>query len=159
VRGDIYPRIIGLLARRTGANTNPPYTVADFYAQYPKFFQPPAEEGGDPVPLIPLPMLQAFIDLAHASVTYALFAELWEVCMGLFIAHFVTLYLQTANDPTGGDTAGLVSSKSVDGVSISYDNSAVTNDFEGWGEFKATVYGLQLITWARMFGIGGLYVR
>ena len=152
----VLPRVIGRVAT-PNTSGNPPFTVDDFYTQYPQFFT--LDKNDNPVSKIPLVILQAYIDLAHASITYSVYREYWIICMGLFIAHFATLYLQTMDDPLAGDTAGLVSSKSVDGVSVSYDNSAITADMDGFGEFKATTFGLQLITFAQIVGIGGLYVR
>ena len=90
------------------------------------------------------------------------------MCMGYFIAHFLTLYLQTmveGEDAGAGDlgnkgrATGVVTSKSVDGTSISYDISSVMSDLDGWADWKSTAYGLQLATWAKMFSLGGMYVR
>jgi len=164
MRRPLIPRVIGLLAQGQGASANPPYTVEDFYSKYPQFFYPPeevpeGEEPGPPVPIVPMEVLQMYIDLAHTCISYALYQGLWKVCMGLFIAHFLTLYLQTMDDPLAGDTTGLIASKSVDGVSVSYNNNAITADMEGFGMFKATTFGEQLVTFAKMLGIGGLYVR
>lgn len=158
------PRVIGNVVQAT--SKNPAWGIEDFYNQYPQFFAPPAvdEETGqtDPPysnPLVPTFMLQDIINLAHASLQFSVYREAWLICMGLFVAHFATLYLQTMNDPLAGDTAGLVASKSVDSVSVSYDNSAITADLQGFGEFKATTFGLQLATYAKMMTTGGLYVR
>ena len=127
----------------------------------------PLPEEKLPEPLIPLVMLQAYIDMAHACVKISRFKEVWKVCIGLFIAHFVTLYLKSMVDPYGsaadvanaGQAGGLMSSKSVDGVSVSYDYSAITNDMEGWAGWKETAFGTQLATWAKMFSMAGMYVR
>ena len=43
-------------------------------------------------------------------------------------------------------------------TSISYDNSAITTGTEKWGAWNATQYGAQLVTMARMVGMGGMYV-
>jgi hypothetical protein len=158
------PRVIGLLAQGGNGVANPPYGVEDFYNTFPQFFNPPEEvpDGGGPgppVPLVPMAVLQMYINLAHSCISYAIFRDAWFLCMGLFIAHWLTLYLQTADDPLAGETTGLISSKSVDGVSVSYDNNAVTSDMEGFGMYKSTSYGEQLATWAKLMGLGGLYVR
>jgi len=158
MRRQLPPRVIGLLAHSGRGGTNPLYAVADFYSQYPQFFNPP-DPDDIPAPLVPMEILEMYIELAHDCISYALFGRLWRVCMGLFIAHFLTLYLQTMDDPLAGDTTGLIASKSVDGVSVSYNHNALTSDMEGFGMFKATTFGEQLITWVRMLGIGGLYVR
>jgi len=118
-------------------------------------------------PIVPLVFMEGLIELAHACVRISRFRSTWKFCMGLFIAHFVTLYLKTMIDPgespyaiaQAGAAGGVVSSKSVDSVSVSYDFSTVANDLEGWAEWKATEYGLQFVTWAKMFSMGGMYVR
>ena len=156
-RGGLPPRVIGLAAR-TG-EPNPSFDMMDFYALYPQFFTPPEAAGDDPVPIVPIAKMKMIIDLAHASITYAIFNEAWRECMGLFIAHNLTMYLKTADDPLAGQEIGLISSKSVDGVSVSYDNSAITDDLVGFGYLKETTYGVNLAFWVRMMSIGGLYVR
>jgi len=163
MRHPTIPRVIGLLAQGGNGEGNPPYTEEDFYAFYPQFFYPPEEvpdgqEPGPPVPLVPMVFLEEIIKLAHDTIIYSLWRSLWKTCMGLFIAHFLALYLQTADDPLA-DEVGLVASKSVDGVSVSFNNNAITADMEGFGMFKATTFGEQLVTFAKMLGIGGLYVR
>jgi len=184
------PAIIGIASNVRGG-PNPPFGIMDFYAMYPQFFKvddenedectknrphetkisdetdEPEEPDNQPEPLIPLIMLQAYIDLAHACVKYSRFREAWKICMGLFIAHFITLYMQTMVDPLGdaatvakaGMAGGLMASKSVDGVSVSYDFSVITDDLEGWASWKETEYGRQLATWARMFSMAGMYIR
>ena len=42
-------------------------------------------------------------------------------------------------------------------TSVSYDNSAVTAGTEKWGSWNTTQYGSQLVTMARMVGMGGMY--
>jgi len=139
-----FPRVIGLLAqgRNAGAGANPPYTIEDFYSIYPQFFMPPEEvpPGQDPVPpvpIVPIAVLEMYINLAHSCISYALFQDMWFMCMGLFIAHWLTLYLQTVGDPLAGDVTGLISSKSVDGVSV-------RNAFDGISDFFGGVWsGIQ----------------
>ena len=153
-----FPRTIGLLAQQQNGMANPSYTAKDFYSVYPQFFHP-SDEPGEPIPIVPPAVMQIYVNLAHSCISYAIFRDAWFMCMGLFIAHWLALYLQTADDPLAGDTTGLISSKSVDGVSVSYDNNAVAADMEGFGMYKATSYGEQLVTFAKMMGLGGLYVR
>lgn len=43
-------------------------------------------------------------------------------------------------------------------TSIKYDNEAVTLAMARWGSWNATQYGQQLISMARMIGMGGMYV-
>ena len=181
----MFPTIISLASNVRGG-PNPPYTLADFAEAYPQFFEPPTEpEAPDPdsaesyivdsfeeniielKPVIPMVMMETLLKLAHASIKHLRFRSAWKFCMGLFIAHFVTLYLETMIDPgadpatlaKAGQAGGLMSSKSVDSVSVNYDFSTVASDLDGWAEWKATTYGLQLATFAKMFSMGGMYIR
>jgi len=160
---------------------NPPFTVEDFRAMYPLFWvketvsvpaQPPkrgkkAEPQAAYTPRIPLEVIELYVELAHACVKQSRFRGAWKVCMGYFVAHFVTLYLQTVIDPefatpqavaAAGQTKGLMASKSVDGVSASYDFSYVMQDLDGWAAWKLTTYGTQFATFAKAYGMGGMRV-
>lgn len=133
---------------------NPDYTEEDFYAFYPQF------EGQ-----VPSVVVQTFINLASANINKARWHKSWSFGMALFIAHFLTLYVKTsgtADNPNtnlaSGNIRGIQTSKSVDGVSVSYDVSSVLSELDGWGSYKLTEYGIQLLTIARLLGKGGMYV-
>jgi hypothetical protein len=115
-------------------------------------------------PLIPFAVMQAYLALASSSLQQARWQEEWMVAMGLFIAHYVTLYARTdggTQDTTGNTTAaaaaaqgmasGIMVSKAVGDVSASY---AQLTSFEDWGAWNLTLYGQQLITMARLVGAG-----
>ena len=86
--------------------------------------------------------------------------------VGLYIAHFASLYLKTyslgsdsvAQAAGRADQVGAVKSAAMGDTSISYDNSAVAAGTEKWGAWNATQYGSQLVTMARMVGMGGMFV-
>ena len=152
-----YPNnLLSLIANASNlkAGKNPEYTISDFYAFYPQF------EGQ-----VPEAVVQTFIDLASANLNIERWHKSWTVGMALFIAHFLTLYVKTCgtnDDPltnlASGNVRGIQTSKSVDGVSISYDVSSVLTDLSGWGSYKLTEYGIQLLTLARLLGKGNMYV-
>lgn len=78
----------------------------------------------------------------------------------LFIAHNLTIERQAkaaaANGAPPGLATGIVSSKSVDSVSISYDtNSAMEKDA---GQWNLTTYGQRYWRMMRMFGAGPVQV-
>ena len=86
--------------------------------------------------------------------------------MGLYIAHMSVLYLKAnQGDPTSlgaiqsSVPSGVATSKSVDGLSISYDLLGTTDDFAGYGTWKLTTYGQQLITLTKMYGNSGMWVN
>lgn len=133
---------------------NPEYTKEDFLAFYPQF------EGQ-----VSDAVLEAFINLASANINKARWHKSWEFGMALFIAHFLTLYVKTSgteDEPNtnlaSGNIRGIQTSKSVDGVSVSYDVSSVLTELDGWGSYKLTEYGIQLLTMARLLGKGNMYV-
>lgn len=149
---DLYSLIADASNLRIGEN--PSYTLADFYDFYPQF------EGQ-----VPETVIQSFINLASANINKERWHDSWAFGMALFIAHFLTLYVKTCgteDDPltnlASGNVRGIQTSKSVDGVSISYDVSAVLTELDGWGSYKLTEYGIQLLTMARLLGKGGMYV-
>lgn len=143
---------------------NPPFTPHDFKKLYPHFFE--STRGNRLKPLVPLDVIKMYIELAHSSIKKSRYHEGWEMCMGLFVAHFVTMYMQASADPDGGtaaaaqagQTKGFIASEAVDGVSVSYDFSQILSDLDGWAGWKATTYGVQLATLAKLYGMGGMYV-
>ena len=133
---------------------NPAYTQEQFLELFPQFTDKVAEV-----------VFTTFINLASNNLNAQRWGSNWEYGMGLFIAHFLTLYIKTAGtvdspetNLTKGLTKGITASKSVDGVSVSYDVSSILGDINGWGAYKSTEYGIQLITMARLAGKGCIYV-
>jgi hypothetical protein len=112
-------------------------------------------------PLIPLPVLNAYIYLATSSIIQARWVEGWENAMGLFIAHYATLWLQGEANPlastnatiaaTSGLASGIMVSKSADGLSASYQP---IQGLEDWGAFNLTRYGQLFATLAAGAGAG-----
>lgn len=150
--------VFGIIAAASNIRTgdNPEYTVDDFLAAYPQFC------GGT----VPEVMIKAWVNMAQSSIHKARYHDAWEICMGLYIAHWLTLYLQTAAKAddtvqkkiTAGLAKGLQSSKSAGDISVSYDFGSINEDFAGWGTYKLTAYGQQFVTLARMYAVGGMVV-
>ena len=140
---------------------NPPFSVDDFKAVYPQFW------ADDVKALLPDEVIEMYAGFAYAIVNIARYHESWKVCMCLVIAHFLILYLRVFSPnpaPTAadiikaGETRGLVASKSVDGVSVNYDYSAALADLDGWAAWKTTEYGVQFLTLAKVYNLGGMRV-
>ncbi len=146
---------------------NPAFTASDFLSVFPAF-----KNTADPVPetcklyglRIPDKMFDELYEMADASINIARWRSKWLLATCYYIAHYATLYLSATS---GIDTDGVVASstptmvatsKSVGEVSVSYDSSSVTEDLKGWGDLKTTTYGVQLASWAKMLGIGGMMV-
>lgn len=125
---------------------NPAYTEDDFYSRYPAF-------KGNIEPAV----MKDFIVIANGTVNVGRWFESWHMGMSLLIAHYATLFLQAqaASDATpadvakGGQSSGLVASKSVGDLSISYDNSLANSIAADWGDFALTSYGKQFAMMAK----------
>ena len=144
-------------ASNVKTGTNPTYTEAMFLEDFEQF-----TNAG-----IPSSLMTQFISMADATVLKTRWHETWRYGMGLFIAHFSTLFMQSAAqgaDSTpaevvgAGQAVGVVASESVGDVSASYDLSAIVSSLEGWAAWDMTTYGIQYATLARMLGKGGMYV-
>lgn len=136
---------------------NPEFTQEDFNEIFPIF-----NINDD----IPVEIFNLFKAMADKSIKYDRYVSNWKYLMCLYIAHNLTLWLKTQQgDPTAQNALkrsvpiGIASSKSVDGLSISYDFMGVTDDFSGYGTWKLTVYGQQLITLTKIYGHGGMWVN
>lgn len=142
-----------VIARAAGmysTTDNPEYTSDNFLRAYPQFS------------ILDTSVVDAWVGIAHQCVKYSLWDKTWELGMGLFIAHFLTLYQQTIEEDLGnpvlskGLSKGLITSESVGGMSVSYDLSSFTNEFDGWGTFKQTIFGQQYVHFLQM--MGGFFV-
>lgn len=139
--------------------SNPTYAVSDFVGFYPQFG--PDNTG---MYVVPENVIQAFIDMATASLDQARWRSTWQVAMGWYVAHFCTLFLQSAADPNSGATAvfeagrakGVITSKSVGDVSVSIDQNITGIDT--WAAWKLTTFGQQLATMGRLYGKGGMLI-
>ena len=149
--------LIGLISQAANIKTqsNPPYTKEDFLVFYPQFTE-----------LIPSVVLESFVELGDACVNVQRYGKMWKYAIGLFIAHFCTLYLSSTSEagtPAAAvlekaREAGVVTSESADGVSYSVDINQLGSDLNGWAAFKLTVFGEQFASVAKLVGRGGMYV-
>ena len=156
-------------AANVAAGEQGDYTVGMFLEDFPQFTKLPDPREIDETvlkSLVPDNMMQVFVDQANDSVLPSRWGSMWRYAAGLYVAHFSAMYLKTyapgsrnAGEVAGGaQQIGNVKSASMGKTSVSYDNSAITAGMEKWGAWNATQYGSQLITMARMVGMGGMYV-
>ena len=135
------------------------YTAQEFQQDFPQFFTP------DGVSLVPTTMLAEIINMANASVQPDKWLESWRYAVGLYVAHYATLYLRTyaQSSPTAAQAAasgalvGVVKSATLGDSSVSYDTSALTKGTESWGDLNATTYGQMLANRAKLIGAAGSY--
>lgn len=109
--------------------------------------------------LVPLAVLNAFIYLATNSIFQVRWCEMWQMAMGFFIDHYVTLWAYgQASGPnaTGAQAAasglaiGIKTSKSVGDVSVGIKPL----ELDIWGSFTLTLSGSELVTLAKIIGSG-----
>ena len=136
---------------------NPAFSIeGDFNTVFPQFQAN-----------VPGCVLNMFYTIADAALKEKRYKKSWKYMMCLYIAHLATLYLQTAGDVDDSKSKvlasvlpkGIATSKSVDGLSISYDFMDMGSDLAGYGTFKLTSFGQQLITYAKMYRGMGMWVN
>ena len=135
------------------------YTAGMFQADFPQFYD---NQG---TCLVPAGMLSELISMANASVQPDKWLESWRYAVGLYVAHYATLYLRTyaQSSPTADQAAatgalvGVVKSATLGDSSVSYDTTAITKGTEDWGDLNSTTYGQMLANRAKLVGLGGTY--
>ena len=146
-----------LAANIRGTFNNPSYTRQDFLDIYPQFTK-----------VIPENVIDFYISMANACLSYDIYRDQWTYAMGLYVGHFLTLWLQMTSGLNEDSPAnkiiqnsiaqGLLASKSAGSLSLSYDNSTVDNDLQGWAAWKLTKYGLLFASLAKLMGKPGSYI-
>lgn len=129
-------------------NKNLP-TVSDFRCDFPQFSD--ATKYPDPV-------IQFRLNLADTLIDGTAMGDMFPYLAELFVAHYMALYASDtaagALGGAGGATSGVVASKSVDKVSVSYDNSSTLNADAGFWNFSR--YGAEFWQLLQLFGYGGI---
>ncbi|ATM96195.1 Uncharacterised protein [Yersinia frederiksenii] len=101
--------------------------------------------------------IQFRLSLADNLLDENLLGNMFPYLVELFVAHYMTLQAKdmqsAALGGASGATSGVAASKSVDKVSVSYDNSATLNPDAGFWNF--TRYGAEFYQIILMFGAGG----
>ena len=128
-----------------GGQTQGNYTAEDFQQDFPQFYTA-GTEGTPATCLVPATMLSEIISMANASVQPDKWLESWRYAVGLYVAHYCTLYLRTyaessatpAQAAASGALVGVVQSATLGDSSVSYDTSALTKGTEDWGDLNAT---------------------
>ena len=96
--------------------------------------------------------------VAEQTTSQAIYGDTYVAAVELATAHYITIEgvnVKTAgNGGTPGQSAGVISSKAVGGVSVSYDTTIGTIAGDEVGQWNATTYGRQYYSLARLFGAG-----
>lgn len=97
---------------------------------------------------------------AERELPLSRFGSSLPLAIMLWVAHQLALSARSAQAYASGAAPGgsvsAVASKSVDGVSVSFDTS--DSSLEGAGEWNATSYGQRFYRLLKSFGTGPLYV-
>lgn len=136
------------------------YTAEQFQADYPQFF---TAEG---ISLLPPPMLCKVIDMANTAVQPDKWLDEWRFAVGLYTAHYVTLFLRgyspSSDSPqqaaASGALVGVVKSATLGDSSVTYDTSAITAGTDDWGDLNSTTYGQMFASRAKLIGLASMYV-
>lgn len=99
-----------------------------------------------------------WLGVAQVTLPADRWGALLDLGTELFIAHHLAVGAgnkkAAAAGGIPGSAGGVVSSKSVDKVSVSYDTGAGT--LEGGDFWNRTTYGIEFLRYARMMGAGGI---
>lgn len=136
------------------------YTAAQFKEEYSQFCD------ADGKCFLPDVQLDELVKMANASIQPDKWLDSWHYAVGLYVAHYVTLFLRTYSEssPTAAQAAasgalvGVVKSATLGDSSVTYDTAALTAGTESWGDLNATTYGQMLANRAKLIGAAGSYV-
>lgn len=117
--------------------------ASDFLTIFPEFAD---------ATLYPTARITFWLGVASNQINPVRWAALADQGQALLTAHY--LVIDRRNTKTPGAVSGVVTSKSVDGVSVSMDAGAVTMDQAG--HYNQSNYGIQYWQLAQMMGAGGL---
>lgn len=123
-------------------------TVAQFRNDFPQFAN---------ATTFPDAQIQFRLSLADVQLNQNRFGAMFVYMVELFVAHYLFLYAADSRSASvggaGGSNSGVLTSKSVDKVSMSYDTSATLNPNAGfWNNSR---YGSEFYQTLLTFGAGG----
>jgi len=125
-------------------------TAASFRATFPVFAS---------TTTYPDPQVQLWLSVAVQQVNAERWGTLTDMGVSLYVAHQLVLEQKAsmgASSGAPGSTVGILSSKSVDGVSASYDVSASTE--KDAGHWNLTTYGTRYWRFSKMMGAGPMQI-
>lgn len=126
-------------------------TIASFRAAFPAF----ASDTDYPDAMVTL-----WLTTATAQVNEGRWADLTDLGIMLYTAHELAVERRAAAGASSGapgSSVGILSSKSADGVSASYDVSTATE--KDAGHWNLTTYGTRYYRYLKMMGAGPLQVN
>lgn len=152
--GFAFPNWGILAAANIAVGDNPPYTATDFLTMYPQFTS------------VPDAVIEAYVYVAGISIMHARWCGMWKLAMGLYIAHFVTLWAQASaagatstiqQAAAAGLAIGITTSQSVHDVSVG-STILTGGGMERFGAYNLTIFGQEFATWAKAIGSGAMVI-
>lgn len=127
-------------------------TVTQFRAMFTVFRDPTVWPDGE---------IAIWLALADKMINQTRWADIRDTGMALYAAHFLILAERDkragdAGGIPGAPTAGIMGSKSVGGVSVSYDTQIGLDPNAGF--WNLTSYGLRFYRLMRIVGMGGTQI-
>ncbi|WON76313.1 DUF4054 domain-containing protein [Serratia sp. UGAL515B_01] len=123
-------------------------TETQFRTDFPQFTD---------VTRYPTAQIARHLALADRLLDEARYGQLYAYVVELFVAHHLTLFADdmraSALGGSSGDNSGVLAAKSVDKVSIRYDNCATLNPQAN--RWNHTRYGAEFYDFLLLFGAGG----
>jgi hypothetical protein len=124
-------------------------SATQFRALFPAFRDPAAFVDGE---------VEAWLDIADKALDPMIWANYRDLAMALFTAHNIVLSRRDekaadSGGVPGSPVSGVVASKSVGAVSISYDTQAGLE--QNAGAWNLTNYGTRFYRLMRLAGMGG----
>lgn len=101
-----------------------------------------------------------FYSICNSKISYSYFLDDWEYALSLAIAHYICITDPDYVQAIGADTAvgGVMNSRSVGGISYSYDLDKTMNDNPAYKFWQRTGYGNQLVALSSSKGWVGILV-
>lgn len=104
--------------------------------------------------------IQFWINIVSANLDPTRWSNMLPVGQALYIAHQLTLERQAImagmRGGVGGASFGLLSSKSINGASVSYDTGNIA--MADGGDYNLTIYGIRFLKLCRQIGAGPLQI-
>lgn len=108
----------------------------------------------------PTDCIQFWLDFAYSMLNSHRWGDQLDMAAQLYAAHQMVLERRALDESkvggTPGQSTGVISGKSANGISVSFDTSTASETRAG--HWNLTVYGIRLYRLIKIFGMGPAYV-
>lgn len=132
--------------------TPPEYKVEDFKLYIPKLAWYPGDRENKP-------LFNKAVEKMKNRLNYSYWLEDWDEAMSLAVAHFIIITDPRFAQSTDGDATagGVMGSRTVGGVSYSYDLDFYLEKNVGYDYWNITGYGRRLVSLSNARGRIGVF--